>query len=182
VDNPFSLENLRVDQSFFDTGVKKLLTTIPVGRPKSQDFIRVHPNPEYRAQLGVIELQEDREIYLVTNGAMADLVSEASMVMLFTAMNRQGVVRLWPVKLPGPDGKVLESHRSAMEAAESAMKAWCRVKANMNLGAYEIFTAAGAIPEPEWPTLPFTELLSIAFRDRLIASTNHPVVKRLSGL
>jgi hypothetical protein len=35
--------------------------------------------------------------------------------------------------------------------------------------------------EPEWPEVPFGELLRIAFRDRLIESLDHPVLRRLRG-
>jgi hypothetical protein len=51
----------------------------------------------------------------------------------------------------------------------------------MSLGAYDVFVAAGELGEPEWPTAPFSELLRIAFRDRLIDDLNHPVLRRLRG-
>lgn len=42
--DPFDPENLRLDQSFVETsGVKKLLTTVPVRKPNNQDFVRVRP-------------------------------------------------------------------------------------------------------------------------------------------
>jgi hypothetical protein len=47
-EDDFNLENLRLDQSFLETSVKKLLVTIPVRRPSNQDYIRVNPNPAYR--------------------------------------------------------------------------------------------------------------------------------------
>ena len=74
-----------------------------------------------------------------------------------------------------------EWHRSAAEAAELAMHRWVRLSANMALGAYEIFEAIGNLPEPIWPELPFSEILRIAFRDRMIESLDHPVVQRLRG-
>ena len=40
---------------------------------------------------------------------------------LFLAINRQGTVFFWPVRLPSPDGKDIEWWRSAREAAEMAM-------------------------------------------------------------
>ena len=52
----------------------------------------------------------------------------------------------------------------------------------MNLGAYDIFVAESAIPDPEWPTLGFWELIKIAFRDHLVDRIDHPVIKRLRGL
>ena len=61
------------------------------------------------------------------------------------------------------------------------MTRWVRLTANMSLGAYEIFEAAGNIPQPVWPELSFPELLKIAFRDRLIDRLDHPVVLHLRG-
>jgi hypothetical protein len=61
------------------------------------------------------------------------------------------------------------------------MKKWVRVKPNMALGAYEIFESQGVIPDPEWPQLPFNELLRIGFRDRYVGSFDHPLIKRLRG-
>ena len=55
-----------------------------------------------------------------------------------------------------------------------------RVKSNMSLGAYEMFEAAGAnIPEPDWPEHSFNASIRIAFKDKVIRSLDHPVVKRL---
>ncbi len=76
----------------------------------------------------------------------------------------------------------MEWWRSAREAAELAMQQWLRVKANMSLGAYEMSVAESVISDPEWPELTFQELIRIAYRDRMITSLDHPVVKRLRGL
>jgi hypothetical protein len=76
----------------------------------------------------------------------------------------------------------MEWHRSAREAAELATTRWVRCKANRSLGAYEIFQAEAGITEPTWPELTFQEIIRIAFRDRLIMSLDHPVIKRLRGL
>jgi hypothetical protein len=180
--DPYDLKHLRLDQSFVESaGVKKLLTTVPVRKPNPQDFVRVHSDPEYRATLAIIELKEDRETYLVPPPIARELPGEFVMATIFTAINRQGVVFLWPVRLPASDGRVLEWHRSAAEAAELAMRRWLRIKANMSLGAYEMFEAASTIPEPEWPELSLQELLRIGFRDRLVDRLDHAVVKRLRG-
>jgi hypothetical protein len=72
--------------------------------------------------------------------------------------------------------------RSAHEAASTAVTSWTRVTPNMNLGAYEIRVAPTITVEPAWPELNFQELLRIAFRDKLITSTDHEVVRKLRGL
>ena len=180
--DPYDPENLRLDQSFVESaGVKKLLTTVPVRKPKPQDFIRVHTDATYRGDFAIIELEEDREVYLVTPNTATDLQNEFKLKTLFTAINRQGVVFLWPVPIAAADARILEWHHSAREGAETAMRKWVRVQANMSLGAYEMFEAAGTIPEPAWPNSSFRELLRIAFRDRLVDRLDHPVVKRLRG-
>jgi hypothetical protein len=89
---------------------------------------------------------------------------------------------IWPVRLLGSDGRQNEWWRSAQEAAELAMAKWIRLKADMALGAYQIFEAASSIAEPEWPDMPFMEMLRIAFRDRLVDHADHPVLKRLRGV
>ena len=150
--DPFDPASLRLDQSFVETsGVKKLLTTVPVRKPNNQDFVRVNPDENYRLTAAVIELKDDREVYLVLPQVAQQLPGECSPVVLHTAINRQGVVFLWPVKLPSADGKINEWHRSAAEAAERAMTCWLRVKADMALGAYAMFEASSAIPDPIWP-------------------------------
>jgi hypothetical protein len=181
--DPYDLATLRLDPSFLETaGVKKVLATVPVGRPNPQDFVRTHPSKEYRDTFAVVDWKEDREFYVVVPAVAAELTGECVSVALYTCINRQGVVRLWPVKLPGPDGRVIEWHRSQAEAAERAIDRWVRVKANKSLGAYDIFEAVSTIAEPEWPAETFQQLVRIGFRDRLIDRIDHPIVARLRGL
>jgi hypothetical protein len=181
--DPFNPASLRLDPSFADNvGVKKLLTTVPVRKPNRQDFIRVNPDPLYRlTPAAIIEVKEDREVYLVTPDMAAELPGEFAAATLVTTINRQGVLHLWPLKLPGPDGKYNEWHRSAAEAAEIAKEKWVRVSSNMALGAYEVFAASGDLPDPTWPDLPFSEILKIAFRDHIVENADHPLIKRLRG-
>jgi hypothetical protein len=56
-----------------------------------------------------------------------------------------------------------------------------RVKANMSLGAYEVYEASATIPEPTWPELTYQQMLAIAFKGRLVDNFDHPVLKRLRG-
>jgi hypothetical protein len=180
--DPFAPENLRLSQSFTETvGVKKLLTTIPVRKPNPQDFVRVREGSEYRENFPIIELKDEREEYIVTASLVPELAGEYVTKTLYLAINRQGTLFFWPVRLPSPDGKDMNWWRSGREAADLAMKDWVRVKANMNLGAYDIFKAEKVISKPEWPTLGYSELIKIAFRDHLVDRIDHPVIQRLRG-
>jgi hypothetical protein len=182
--DPFDPAALRLSQDFSAAaGVKKMLLSIPVRKPHNSWFVRVHPDSTYHLRTAVVELKEDRETYLVAPALWSGLAAEATFSprALFTAVNRQGVLFLWAMRLPGPDGRLDEWSRTALDAAELAMKGWVRVVANIPLGAYDVFEATGQLPEPEWPVEPLRELLAIAFRDKLIDSPDHPVLRRLRG-
>jgi hypothetical protein len=181
----FDLAKLRLDPSFHETsGVKRLRTTVPARKPNPQDFVRVHPSPAYRENFAMIELKDEREDYLVLPHVVPMLPGEIVYKTIYTAINRQGIVFLWPVRLPGIDDKPNAWWVSARDAAERATTKWLRIKANMGLGAYEIFTAEREIPDPEWSKVEesFEDLLRIAYGTRLVTNLEHPVIKRLRGL
>ena len=182
--NPFDPASLRVNQDFLGAvGTEKLVVDTPVHRPNGQEFVRVHPDESFQLMpAAIIEVKEDREVYLVDPSLAEVLNEEINLVGLFTTINRQGAVFLWPVKLPKADGRANAWHSSAMAAAQEAMHAWVRVKANMSAGADDVFRAKGAIPEPQWPNVSFQRLLELAFKDdRIIRDLNHSVVRRLHG-
>jgi len=155
------------------------INIVPVREPNDQDFVRVHPDEAYRLTAAIIELKRPREVYFVPPHVANQLVGKCSPVMLYTAIDRQGVTFLWPVKLATPDGKVNEWHRSAAKAAVRAMACWLHVKADMALGGYATYEASPTIPDPTWPTETFAELLQIGFRGRLVDSLKHPLIKHL---
>jgi hypothetical protein len=180
--NPFDLDSLALPQAFTETvGVQKLLTHVPVGKPGNQDWSRVHPNPEFQRNFLVLILRTEREVYLVKPEMLAELAGECVGVTMYTTISSQGVLRLWPVRLPGPDGKDLAWWSTEREAAERAKKQWVRINANMALGANEIRLSA-MTAEPIWPAATFQEIIEIAFVGRLIDNVDHVVIKRLRGL
>ena len=178
----FELESLRVSQDFVkDSGVKKLLTTVPVRKPNRQDFVRVHPESSYVLDTMLLNLKEERETYLIDPSLRDGITRELTFTRLALAVNRQKVVFLWQLRLPDSSGKTDAWSLSAMEAYEEAKRRWVRVSANMSLGAYEIYEALGDLSDPEWPEETMTEIVRIAFRNSFIDSYDHPVLRRLRG-
>jgi hypothetical protein len=178
----FDLTKLRLSQDFSETaGVKKVILTIPTRKPGRQDFFRVHPSDDYYLETAVLELKEERETYLIDPDLWHELPGEIIPKALFTTINRQGVLTIWPVRLPGPDGRHDSWNRSALEAAQMAKKNWIRMAANMSLGAYEIYKAVAELPEPEWPDMTFQKIIEIAFKDNFIRRPDHPVIRQLRG-
>ena len=176
------LEKLRLSQDFSElAGVKKALLTVPVRKPDRHEFIRIHGGEDWYLETAVLELKEDRETYLVDPGLWSVLSGELIPKALFATINRQGVLKIWPIRLPGEDGRLDQWNKSALEAAKIAKERWISVRSNMSLGAYEIWEASADIPEPDWPEYSFQEIINIAFRDNYILSEDHPVIKRLRG-
>lgn len=177
------LAKLRLPQDFAATlGVKKALLHIPVRKPDRHWFIRVHPDPTYRLDCFTIELKDENETYIVMSDIYPYVAEEAVPKTVFTAINRSGTPFLWPIRLPGPDGRQDDWNKTAHAAAELAMTKWLRVASDRTAGCYQILEATAAnLSEPEWPTELFTHLLKIAFKDRLIDTLDHPVLRRLRG-
>ena len=72
-------------------------------------------------------------------------------------------------------------HQSATEAVDMAKKGWIRIKANMNLGAYDIFQPLVDFADPVWPDKTMAEMVTLAFKGRVITTADHPVLKQLRG-
>lgn len=182
--DPFDPETLRLSQDFGENfGVKKLTTTVPVRKPTKESFVRTHADESYRLETRILELKDERENYLVDPSLWGHLSGESTFGprLLQTSMTRQGVLFLWPIRLPGIDGKVDSWNQSAMEAAALAQGKWIRLSANMQLGGYDVFQATGVLPDPEWPALTLGEILRLAFKDHRIDSIDHPVLRKLRG-
>jgi hypothetical protein len=186
--DPFAdLANIRVDQNFATTpGVKDLLTLVPVRRPGKQEFFRVNPDPRYRVLAAVLidEENSDKETFLLMGGIHTQLPGEFKLVNLRLTVSLQGTIAIWPVTIPGYNGERPNSwHLSAENAALQAETQWIRMRAVKAAGGYQLTVADGAFAqhEPRWPTVPFGELLRVAFAGKCIDNLQHPLVQRLFG-
>jgi hypothetical protein len=178
-----NLDSLRLsaDAAAFD-GTSEVLTHVPVRKPNRHEFCRTRAEPEYWFDTGVFEDKEERETFFVAPPMREALVGEIKPVLLVPTITRQGVLLLWPLKLPTEGQRHNGWMETARQAAELAKTKWVRVAADMSLGGYRIYQAEGDLSEPEWPDKPLPEILQIAFRDRIVDSESHPVVRRLRGL
>jgi hypothetical protein len=173
------LAQLRVSQDFASKlGAKKVITTVPIRNPKRNEFVRVHPTME---PMLVYTLVDEQETYVVTANIASSCPGETVPKLLVPTISRQGTLFLWPLRIPGDDGRIYSWHASAREAATRAVHVWLRVQANMALGAYEVYEAIGAIPDPDWPALTMDAVVRIAVKGRVIDTLDHPVLRKLRG-
>lgn len=181
--DPFDLSRLRLpDDEEGALGVHELLVSVPFRKPSKEDFIRVHP--ELRCTAGLIELKEsDGESFWVDPSLWPHLADEPTFGrrMVVTAVNTRGLLFVWGLKLPGPDGKVPDWVSIPLEAAKSAETTWTKLYWDQGQRRHRIKVAKGIPSEPKWPDRPFGELVRLAFKDRVITTLEHPVLKGLRG-
>lgn len=182
VSDPFDPTKLRLSQNFGErAGVKKVLTRVPCRKPHRQEFVRVRPGEDWRLPTLLFEDAADRETYLVQPDFWREVEAHTYPATLCLAVNNHADPFLWPLKLPGSDGRSNSWNESAVEAAKLAEVGWVQVASNMRAGQYTVVAPVSDLGEPEWPELSFRELLKLCFRDRFIDRPEHPVLKRLRG-
>jgi len=175
-------EQYRLSQNFEDlVGIKKETLVVPVRKPNRQSWIQIHPGEDWRMAVALIEIKEDSEHYLVDPKIYPELAEECMPKYLFTCQTRQKVIFLWPIRMPGPDGRVDHWNESALQIVNEYAGRWIRVSSNRSLGAYDVNFPEVPYDPPNWPTEGFTSLLEKAFRGKIIQSLTHPIVKMLRG-
>ena len=184
----FNIADFRLPQNFEEhAGGERLITSIPVRKPTREAWFQTHPDEQFRLPAPVIELKESGDklgdIYLVTQNLWSDLSDEPTFMrkLLVPAITRQGDLFLWPIKLPGADGRLDSWNQSAMRIAAIARDRWVRVGANRTLGVYTARAAHDQNTKAVWPNLRLEEIIEIAFRDKIIKSMDHPVIRQLRG-
>ncbi|PIQ13861.1 MAG: hypothetical protein CO125_04110 [Hydrogenophilales bacterium CG_4_9_14_3_um_filter_59_35] len=179
----FDLNALRLPQNFGEAlGVKRMITRVPVRKSTKSEFFRVRPGDEWRFQTMILEIKEERETYILTPDMWNAVPGLSRPAMLHTAIDRQNNVFLIPIPLPGEDGRRNPWHQSLAEVVAMAETKWVRSVANMAVGGYDMLVAEGKLAEPEWPSTTLAELVQIAFRDKLITSPDHPIIRQLLGV
>ena len=115
-------------------GTSEILSHVPVRKPNRHEFFRTRPEPEFWFDTGVFEDREERETFFVTPQMREALVGEIKPVLLVPTITRQGVLLLWPLKLPTEGQRHSGWMETAREAAELAKTKWVRVAADMCAG------------------------------------------------
>ena len=175
----FDLDAIRLSQNFGESsGIKKLLTTVPVRKPNRTQFFRTHP--DHRLDVMLLKYGETDDPYIVMPQLRAEVEHLAKPYRLVLTVDRGGTVFIWPLAILDEE-RPLDWHSSAMEADAVASESWVRIKSNQALGAYEIFEAQGQLSEPTWPEETWRELVKVAFQRKIIDASDHVVLRKLRG-
>src|SRR5262245_53255167 len=180
--DPFDPQRLRQEPGDDAAlGVRELLVSVPYRKPSKEQFLRVHPDPAFRCTGGLIELKDDdSESFWVDPSLWPYVADEPTFGrrVVLTAVTRQGCPCLWGLRPPVTDGKTPAWVTIPLEAAKAAETKWVKLFWDQSQRRHRIKVSDHLTEEPLWPTQTFPELLRLAFKDRLITTTDHPVLKR----
>lgn len=160
---------------------EKVLTSLPVRKPKRDEWIRLHPEIHTRAY--IYESREDNSWYVVLPTVVEPMLDVVRYVQLTLAVNYGGSAFVHPVPVP-TERKAHRAHITGFAGAEQAMREWVRI--SWNGSEYDIYRRSSAKVEPAWPaevTNP-SEMLRFAAKAggfEVIDSLDHPVVRELQG-
>ena len=195
--NPFDLDSLRAPQNFAQTGgVKKTTLNVRASkRPPKDKFIRVHPfdpafgQEDWCINVLVYEHTPEGEIsgenFIVVAGTdpYNHLLERLRPAMVVCGITPIGNKFLWELILPTPQGnrRANQWHETRLACAKKAIDGWVRLEADTDAGGYNYVEPLAALPEPDWGAENFNTMFEIAYRDRIIRSMDHCVVKEFLG-
>ena len=169
--------------------VKRTLR-IKAKKPNPRRFIRVHS--EMVAQVAIFidpndEESFEREPYVVL-GEVAEELGGDDVVTntVYVYAYRTGSLGLWLCPMPREGfrrGDVWATTR--LEVAEKAKATWLRCHQSDDGEGYAYTEPVDVFPEPQWDRWlrgrSMLQLLGIAFKDRVIDSLEHPVIREFDG-
>jgi hypothetical protein len=94
-----------------------------------------------------------------------------------------GSYMLWIINMTERNGELSGWSSSAMDAVSEATGKWVRIIADTEEGAYTTFVAQNqeALGSPSFPDWSLEKVIALAFKDRIIESLEHPLVKVRAG-
>jgi hypothetical protein len=177
-----NLKVLRLQANYGATlGVKKILTVVPVRKPRKPEFFRTHSSADMTFSGMVYENKEKSEHYLLAPDVASHISELVRAVELHAAIDTSNNVFLIPLPLPDELGNRNPWHESLAGNIAHAQNNWIRISANKDVQGYDTFEATGNLPQPQWPGHDIETLVDIAFRGKIITDLDHPVIQKLLG-
>jgi hypothetical protein len=164
-----------------DPAAHGLPANIEARKPKKPWFIRIHPDPAYRAVLPLYTDDDSKRregnAYLFTPGLeippdLQDLVRDT---LVAAAITSSGIPFLYTLNITDSTW-----YESGVEVFRLATDEWVRVTPAD--GCYVPKPPIAKLGEPNFPDVPFRNWLERAFSKRLIKSLDDPLVKKLRGI
>ena len=177
--NPFSnLDALRQAQDYEEFLGGEATTAFAVRTLKEAMHLRVNPDPEYTL-LGQYTVTTKQGTYFVFHSFRDALGPLPRRCNLHIAVDGHGEYFLLLVKQPNPQQDENVWYHTARMVAAAAMQGW--VKVTKPVGAdrgWGFIRVQHKMFEPTWPQKPFSDLLGMAFPDRVVDKLSHDLIQQ----
>ena len=178
---PVNLSDLALPQDFQHLAeVSTEVLAVPLKRPGKQTWFSPHPESALWMSAAIIQDEAEGDAFVVASGLRGELTGEWVPKILVPCLTRQGSWMVWPIRFPGPDGKIDTWNQSALEIAKKYGGKWIRVVSNREIGAYEAASPISPLDPPAWPE-DINPILQTALKGNVIDNRDHPLLKRLRG-
>lgn len=185
--DPFNL-SLGRQRALTPPQIRSVQTNIKVKtKPGPVEYFRIHPSPEYETQWSIYEWnsEQDRQPYWVAPGMEEDddLIDHLRFCQVNLAINRRGSLFVLYAKYPLDDSPITAQvwARTKLVCFDKAKRVWLKMQGDRDTGSYNYVEAQGDLGEPVWPSESFEDILRRAFKDYLIDTPNHAVLKEIRG-
>ena len=157
------------------------LVSVRVGRPPKDTFLRCHPS--LVITLYLYKEEETGESYMLPPN-LAEVAQQDQVFKkrdLRLAVTIQGAVFLWETAMRGEETNANQWILSMWNAQGIAQDKWIRVVSNRQNASYDVKVSESDLGDPVYPEEQFDEILRVAFRNKVIETLDHPILKKLRG-
>ncbi len=153
------------------------ISSIDCRPPAPDEWIRVRAGAERIAATGAVRAPDTGYLYIVSADLWPRLGDRIEWICPRACINGVGQVFIWPIAVPGPRGDQRSWLAAAGLVAGLAEQKWIRLEIDREHEQYRIATEGGKhLPAPVWPAGDFLDLLGDAFRGRIVATPDHPLI------
>ena len=189
VNQLIDVSSLVVDQTYSEgvVGGHKIFK-IKERNPTKHEWFRTNPDPGYKQMLNgfVYDCGGDKVKYLATPEIAQYLEShgvECQPLQVRVCCSKTLVPFLWvisgaPASMAGRETPWL---KTKLEAAQRAEKTWVRLQWNAPERQHDIYENPQISTQPKFPEKTFQEIITEVFREKLLDTVDHPVVKDITA-
>jgi hypothetical protein len=154
-----------------------------VGTPGKTSYFRAHPDASYYLHLHVLvyEGEGKRRTYLLDPALLGlpELEGLCKICRVVPYITHHGTIGIWLISIEYDDNPWI---RSALNITEEAKARWVAAVAVTKQSQYRRQYPTREFDEPNWPELPVSGWLDLAFSaDSWITERDHPVLKKIRG-
>jgi hypothetical protein len=170
-----------IDTDFSSVVGERLITSIPLEKPRQDWFIRVHPDLQFPAYALVDKSSVRDKVFLPSSTVVKGIPQEYLVIVLVRLfMTRQQSLLAWPLRLPMMNNPANTMYESILEIAKLAEKEWVQIRWGGN--GYRLYQPRKPFADPAWPSLTQEKFKQLVLKDALIGTLEHPAVLNAVGV